>query len=68
MGYPRSLQTAIGNVVTTYYFWDKKPARNVTSLRPFGIPAKFLRDRQEQITPMPGVHQKLSRGGVSRGI
>ena len=24
MGYPRSLQTASGNVVTTYYFWDKK--------------------------------------------
>ena len=24
MGYPRSLQTANGNVVTTYYFWDKK--------------------------------------------
>ena len=24
MGYPRSVQTANGNVVTTYYFWDKK--------------------------------------------
>ena len=24
MGYPRSLQTADGNVVTTYYFWDKQ--------------------------------------------
>jgi hypothetical protein len=24
MGYPRSLQCADGNVVTTYYFWDKQ--------------------------------------------
>ena len=24
MGYPRSLQCANGNVVTTYYFWDKQ--------------------------------------------
>ena len=31
--YPRSVQTANGNVVTTYYFWDKEsgPERHIAA-------------------------------------
>ncbi len=33
IGYPRSVQTANGNVVTTYYFWDKEsgPERHIAA-------------------------------------
>jgi len=41
MGYPRTLQCENGNVVTTYYFWDRKagPERDIAAT--VGDPSKI---------------------------